>query len=65
MCYLCSMSNKIDLTKYCTQAQYARDNGIKLGTLSQWVKRAKDGKSTPVNIEYLEVPELKLTLVKK
>ena len=59
------MSNKIDLSQYCTQADFARDNNIKLGTLSQWIKRAKEGKSTPVHIEFIYVPELKITLVKK
>ncbi len=63
--YICSMAKQIDLSQYCTQADYARNNGIKLGTLSQWIKRAKEGKSIPVNIEYLYLPELKITLVKK
>ena len=57
------MATTIDLTKYCTQAEYCRLTGIKLGTLSQWIKRAKDGQSIPVNIEYLYVPELSITLV--
>jgi hypothetical protein len=59
------MSNTIDLSMYCTQVEYCRLHGIKLGTLSQWIKRTKEGKSTPVDIEYLYVPELKITLVKK
>jgi len=58
-------ATKIDLNQYCTQAEYCRIHNIKLGTLSQWIKRAKDGQSIPVNIEYLHVPELKITLVKK
>jgi hypothetical protein len=57
--------SKIDLSKYCTQAEYCRINNVKLGTLSQWIRRLKAGQSVPVNIEYLEVPELKITLVKK
>ena len=59
------MSNNIDLSKYCTQAEYCRLNNIKLGTLSQWVKRAKAGESIPVDIKYLYVPELNKTLIKK
>ncbi len=58
-------ATQIDLTKYCTQVEYCRLTGTKLGTLSQWIKRAKEGRSIPVNIEYLYVPELSLTLVKK
>jgi hypothetical protein len=57
--------SKIDLSKYCTQAEYCRINNVKLGTLSQWIRRLKAGQSAPVNIEYLYVPELKITLVKK
>ena len=54
----------IDLSVYCTQADYAKDNNVKLSTVSQWVKRAKEGKTQPV--EYWEIPELNnLTLVKK
>lgn len=61
-------ATKIDLTQYCTQAEYAKNNDIKLGTLSQWIKRLKAGESVPdtaKHIQYLEVPELNLTLVKK
>ena len=59
------MATNIDLIKYCTQAEYCRLTGIKLGTLSQWIKRAKAGQAVPVNIDYLYVPELSLTLVKR
>jgi hypothetical protein len=60
------MSNKItiDLSKYCTQADFAREKEMKLCTVSQWVKRAKDGTGT-AKIEYLDIPELSLTLVKR
>lgn len=58
-------ATQIDLTKYCTQAEYCRLTGVKLGTLSQWIKRAKAGESIPVEIDYLEVPELSITLVKR
>lgn len=53
----------IDLSKYCTQSDYAKETGTKLGTVSQWVKRTKEGKSA--KIEYLYIPELQLTLVKR
>lgn len=52
----------IDLDKYCTQAEYARLTGVKLPTVSQWVKRAIAGEGTK-KIEYKQVPELGLTLV--
>lgn len=54
----------IDTSKYCTQAEYSRITGIKLGTVSQWVKRAIDGKGQ-AKIEYYTIPELSITLVKK
>lgn len=58
------MDNKqIDLSKWITQAEYSRLTGVKLGTVSQWVRRAKEGEAA--KIEYLEVPELSLTLVKR
>jgi len=60
------INNKpLDLSKYLTQAQYAKLHGYKLGTVSQWIKRLKAGESIPHNIEYLEVPELNITLIKK
>lgn len=60
------MNNQItiDLSLYCTQAEYSRETGIKLGTISQWVKRAKAGK-VPAKIEYYDIPELQITLVKR
>lgn len=54
----------IDLKGWHRQAEYARLTGYKLNTISQWVKRAKEGKGA-VKIEYLDVPELGITLVKK
>lgn len=62
------MKNKvltIDLNKWCTQQDKARISGIKLTTISQQVKRTKEGK-TKTPIEILELPELNgLTLVKR
>ena len=54
----------IDTSEYCTQTEYSRLTGIKLGTISQWVKRAIAGKGT-VKIEYYTIPELNITLVKR
>jgi hypothetical protein len=53
----------IDLTEWLTQADYARKHGYKLTTISQWVKRAKDGQGSQ-KIDYLDIPELSITLVK-
>lgn len=65
MYYLCFMAKIIiDTSEYCTQAEYSRLTGIKLGTISQWVKRAIEGKGT-VKIEYYTIPELNITLVKR
>lgn len=54
----------IDLQGWITQAEYARNSGYKLNTISQWVKRAKAGEGL-AKIDYLDVPELGITLVKK
>lgn len=55
---------KIDLDRYCTQAEYARLTGTKLATVSQWVKRsiANEGNK---RIGYKQVVELGLTLVER
>lgn len=47
----------IDLNKYCTQQQYAKEKEIKLNTLSQRIKRIKAGESK-INIDFIEIPEL-------
>jgi len=47
----------IDLNKYCTQQQYAKEQDIKLNTLSQRIKRIKAGESK-INIDFIEIPEL-------
>ncbi len=57
-------NTKIDFSKWQTQAEYARENGVLLVTVSQWVKRSKEGKGN-IRIEYLDVPEMGVTLVKK
>jgi len=56
-------NRQIDLKGWITQAEYARLTGKKLNTVSQWVKRAKAGEGEP-KIDYLDVPELGITLVK-
>lgn len=55
----------IDLSVYCTQQQYAKETGMKLNTISQQIKRTKEGKTlNPVKI--LEIPELNnLVLIKR
>lgn len=59
-------TTKIDLSQWITQAKYAELKRMKLGTVSQWVKRTKAGEGKPdKHIEYLDVPELGLTLVKR
>ena len=55
----------IDLDKYCTQQQFAKDNDIKLNTLSQRIKRIKAGQQAPF-VDFIEIPELNnLVLVNK
>ena len=53
----------IDLNKYCTQQKYATETGIRLNTISQWIKRAKEGKTAKV--DFLDIPELSITLVER
>lgn len=55
---------KYPLDVWITQAAYSRQYGDKLATISQWVKRAINNEGEQ-KIDYLEVPELGLTLVKK
>jgi len=55
---------KYPLDIWITQAAYAREYNLKLATVSQWVKRAINNEGEQ-KIDYLEVPELSLTLVKK
>jgi hypothetical protein len=53
----------IDLSQWITQASYAAKTGYKLGTISQWVKRVKDGEGNKIEVK--DVPELGITLVRK
>jgi len=54
----------IDLQGWLTQTEYARQTGYKLNTISQWVRRAKEGEGKQ-KIAYLDVEALGITLVKK
>ena len=54
----------IDFDTWQTQAQYAAETGNRLGTVSQWVVRAKQGVNNP-KVSILEIPQLGITLVKK
>lgn len=63
-----SKAQTIDLSGYISQAEYARLKDIPLNKLSQWIKRAKNNESIPPeakDIEFIFVPELNMTLVKK
>lgn len=55
---------KIDLSVWTTQNKYALENNVRLNTISQQIKRHKEGK-TKTCVEYWDIPELCLTLVKK
>ena len=64
------MANKLildgktySLDEWITQVDYAELYEVKINTLCQWIKRAKEGKGNKV--DYLDVPELHMTLVKK
>ena len=57
-------TKQLDLSQWVTQVEYAKLTGYKLGTISQWIKRAKAGEGKK-GIEYLDVPELGLTLVRR
>jgi hypothetical protein len=54
----------IDLDIWTTQAKKALETNIKLTTISQQVVRTKKGETTHP-VEYWEIPELGITLVKK
>lgn len=56
-------NTEIDLQGWITQAEYSRLYGYKLTTVSRWVKRAKENEGN-VKIQYLDVPDLGITLVK-
>lgn len=54
----------IDLDVWTTQAKKAEESGIKLTTISQQIVRTKKGQTTKP-VEYWEIPQLGITLVKK
>ena len=55
----------IDFDQWQTQKQYAEANGIRLGTLSQQVKRLKVGEVVTPSITIWHIEQLGITLVKK
>jgi DNA-directed RNA polymerase specialized sigma24 family protein len=55
---------QLDLSQWLTQTEYAKKHNLPLGTVSQWVVRAKEDKAK-AKIDYLEIPELSITLVKE
>lgn len=62
------MSKKliINIEEYCTQSEYSKLTGIKLNTISQQIKRAKEGIGGSNGIDYKEYPELNnLILVRR
>lgn len=54
----------IDLNVWTTQAKKADQTGIKLTTISQQIVRTRKNQTTNP-VEYWEIPELGLTLVKR
>jgi len=65
--YICIMPKKVitvDLNKWCTISDKAKADKVKLGTLSARIARSKKG-NTPNPIEFWEIPELGITLVRK
>ncbi len=54
----------IDFDVWQTQAQYAAEKKIRLGTVSQWVVREKGGIKDP-KVETFTIDQLGITLVKK
>lgn len=55
----------IDKSIWATQQQYAKETGVKLNTISQQIKRTKEGKTVNPVI-FWEIPELNnLVLIKR
>lgn len=48
----------VDLSQWYTQQQYAAMKGMRLNTLSQWIKREQAGQKHPGKIDIYPVPEL-------
>jgi hypothetical protein len=62
--YLMNNTITINLDEWTTQTKLAPLIKMKENTLIQQIKRAKEGKSK-TSIEFWEIPELNITLVKK
>ena len=54
----------IDMNKWCTIAEKAKLTGQKIGTISAKIARARKGIGDNP-IEYLDVPSLGITLVRR
>lgn len=65
MSYIKNNIITINLNEWCTQSQKAIETDIKINTISQRIKRAKEGKPGSKGIEFLDIPELSITLVKR
>lgn len=48
----------VDLSQWYTQQQYAALKGMRLNTLSQWIRREQAGQKQPGKIAIYPVPEL-------
>ena len=48
----------VDLSQWYTQQQYAALKGMRLNTLSQWIRREQAGQKHPGKIAIYPVPEL-------
>lgn len=54
----------INLNEWQTQINYCRENNVNTATLGWWIKRTKLNQGI-IRIEFLDIPELNLTLVKR
>lgn len=55
----------IDFNVWQTQSQYAKETGIRLGTISQQVKRIRNGETVNPTLTLLHIEQLGITLVKR
>ena len=54
----------IDMSKWATQKEYAKLVGKQFPAIRQQLKRTKKGISTQP-LDYLDIPELNITLIKR
>lgn len=55
----------IDTSVWTSQVNYSKEYNVPMGTLAKRVARAKANISGSMGIEYWEIPELSITLVKR